>query len=133
LSGIFDGLEARRNRLPFIVAEILMAHAGGNDQRVVRHLAPIGENYLSILRVNRLHFTQDHFGIALPLDDRPQRRGNVGRRQGPGRHLIEQGLKQMKVPPIDQRDLHRRPLEPLDDVDAAESASDDNDTMSGWL
>src|SRR5262249_42028779 len=86
-------------------------------------------NHLAVLRVDRPHFAKNDFRVLLPFEDRPQRRGNVGRRQRPGGHLVQEWLKQMKVPPIDERDLHRRATQSANDVQSAESASDDNNTM----
>ena len=57
-------------------------------------------------------FAQLHFDILLPLENRPQWRGDIGGRQFARGNLIQQRLKEMKIAAVDERDLNRRGVEP---------------------
>jgi hypothetical protein len=63
---------------------------------------------LPVGQVDVHHLAHQHLRVALPLQHRAQRGGNVGRRQSPRGHLIQQRLEQMEIAAIDQRDLHIR-------------------------
>ena len=51
LGRVLDRLEARRERGPVVVAEVRVARAGGDDQRVVGDRPAVGEQDLAALRV----------------------------------------------------------------------------------
>ena len=50
-----------------------------------------------------------------------------------GGHLIEERLEQMMVALVDDDDVGRRPLQPLDRLQPAEARADDDDAMAGGL
>ena len=85
-----------------------MPRAGGDDQRVVRELRAVEMNE-PIVDIEAADIAQQHFAVRLPLENRPQRRGDICRRQPAGRHLVQQRLKQMKIAAIDERDYVRVP------------------------
>ena len=125
LGRVLDGLQARREGLPFVVAEVVMGRAGGDDQLVVRHLA-VTEPHAAPLDVDRLDLAEQHPGVLLPGHHRAQRRGDLARRQAAGGHLVEQRLEEVEVAAVDQRDRDRRALERARRVEPAEAAADDH-------
>ena len=68
-------------------------------------------------------------GVALAAEQGAERRGDVGRRQAAGRHLVEQRLEQVEVAPVDERDFDRDLAQRLGGVKAAEAAADDDDAV----
>lgn len=90
------------------MAEVLVAGAGGHDQRVVGHFAAVTQLDAVAGDIDADHFTEQHPRVVLSAKDRPQRRGDIGRRQPARGHLIEQRLKKMEISPVDQCDMHRR-------------------------
>ena len=125
LSGIFNGFQARCQRLPLIVAEIMMARSSRDDQRVIRRLA-IAQNNPAACDVEIHNFAQQHLGVPAAPQNVPQRRCNLAGRQPARGHLIKQRLKEMKVAPIDQRQFDRHAPQRLGRVESAESASEDD-------
>lgn len=51
------------------------------------------------------HVIHHHMNIGLQTEERAQQPGDVARRQGRGRHLIEQWLKDMVIGAVDQDDF----------------------------
>src|SRR5918994_6865203 len=47
IGGILDGLQARRERLPFLMAEVMKSRTAGDDQSVVIYLA-VGQDDSSV-------------------------------------------------------------------------------------
>ena len=47
---------------------------------------------------------EQHLRIAMVLENNPQRRRNLARRESAGRHLIQQRLKQVEIAAIDSAD-----------------------------
>ena len=103
--GVFQRLQARRERLPLVMAEIGVTRAGGENQRVVGHGVAVIEQHALGRGVDaadggkqRRHLR----AVAQEIADRP---GDLGGRQRGGRDLVEQRLEQMMVAAVDQRDL----------------------------
>ena len=67
--------------------------------------------------------------FRLPLEDRPQRIGDLARRQRAGRHLVGERLEEVEVAAVDQRHLDRRAAQLQRRLQPAEAAADDHDTM----
>ena len=109
------------------MAEVRMGRASGHDQivvveNVVLQDEPVGRE------VEPGGFGENHVGVPLPPQDPADWRGDVPGREGRHRDLIQQRLKHVVVPPIDDRHLDRRPPERPRCIQTAESATDDNDT-----
>ena len=121
LRRVFHGFQAGRGGLPFVVAEVEVARAGRHDQRVVGQPGAVGEKHAACRGIHVDHFGQVNLHIVLAPEDAAQRRGDLAGRKAAGRDLVEERLKQMEVAPIYQRDLHRRVLQRLGGLDAAES------------
>ena len=64
--------------------------------------------------------------IGLTAQNRADRPGDIGRRQGRGRDLIQQRLEAMMVLPVDQHDVHRRPGQSARRFQPAEAAADNH-------
>ena len=129
-------LQLGRVLLPFVVAEVGVLRAAGDDQRVV------GE------RVGRGARGDDRAARpGAPSRSKPttsasrtrtlrrrrkmraQRVADLRRREGARRHLVGQRLEEVEVAPIDQRDVDRAARELQRGLQAAEAAADDDDAM----
>src|SRR5919206_568525 len=65
--------------------------------------------------------------VRLSGQDGADRPGDVGRREGGGRYLVEQGLEQVVVAPVDQDDVDRGAGERPGAGEAAEASPEDDD------
>ena len=129
---ILQGLQTRRVWRPFVVAEIGVVRPGGEDQIVVREPSRILiEDDLLCRDIDRFDPGQDHLHVRLAAQHRPDRLRDVRRRKRGRRHLVEQGLKQVVIAPVDERDVHGRVGERLRRLQSAEPAADDDDTSAG--
>ena len=128
LGRVLDRLKTRRKRLPLVVAKVVMPCAGGNNQGVVR-LFTVAENHAAAFDVDIGRFGQEHANIGLPLENRPQRYGNVRRRESSRRHLVEQRLEQMKVAAIEQSHIDGHSLQPTRAIQSAKPAANDDHSM----
>ena len=113
-----ERLHLGRMRAPLVVAEVGVVRAARDDQRVVGHrfrcrqIADRPEDHLAPLEVEALDLGEQHAHVAVALEHRPQRIGDLARRQRAGRDLVGQRLEQVEVAPVDQRDLHGRRRNP---------------------
>src|SRR5215469_6042024 len=105
-NGIFDCLEARRQRFPFIVAEIRVARASRHNQIVVRNLA-IANVHNFPRKVEVLHLAQKHLNIAIAPENPANGSGDFTGGQAGRRDLIKQRLESMKISAINYRDADR--------------------------
>jgi len=53
-----------------------------------------------------LHFGQDDFDILAFVQNRPHRRGDVGRRERGGGDLIKERLEEVVISAVDDRELN---------------------------
>ena len=123
---VLDRLEAGGHRRPFVVSKIVFARPGGDDQQVVRD-ATIADQHGAARRVDAGNRPEDHMGIGLRCQDAADRRGDVGGRQGRGRHLVQKRLEQMVVAAVDYDHIGGDLAEPLRRGQAAKTGSDDDD------
>ena len=115
------------NLLPLVVAEIRVLRSAGQDQRIVLERAEVGDDLVS-LQMDRRHFSLQDANVCVLREDAADRSGDLGGTQAGRRHLVQQRLKQMMVPPIDERDVDiRRGAKFFGRVQPAESAADDQD------
>ena len=105
--------------------EVGVPGAGRDDQVVVRDRFPIRDDRPRRV-IEAAGLRQQHLHVGLPPQDPPNRRGDVGRRQRRGRHLIKQRLKQVVIVSIDDRDADGRRGERSRRVETAEPAADDD-------
>jgi hypothetical protein len=92
------------------MAEVGVSGAGRHHQRVVLDGGRVAtvEQHAPPAEIEPAHLAEDHAGIALALEQRAQRGGDLGGGQRTGGHLVEQWLEQVEVAPVDQRDLDGR-------------------------
>src|SRR3954451_3906883 len=95
------------------MAEVGVARAAPDYQRVVGHsdrrqraLDRLGP-YEPGLEIEARDLGHQHADVPAALEDRPQRIGDLARRESPGGDLVGQRLKEMEVAAVDQRDVDR--------------------------
>ena len=64
--------------------------------------------------------------VPVALEDRSQRIGDLAGRQCPGRDLVGERLEEVKVPPVDERDLDRSSTKFENGLKSAEASADDD-------
>ena len=138
LDRVLQRLDLLRVLLPLVVAEVGVLRARRDEQRVVGDLD--GRH----VRQRRLHLDhavgevdladlpQQHPHVRRALEDRAQRRRDLARRQRAGRHLVDERLEEVEVPPVDQRHLEVVVLAQLvDRLQPAEAAADHDHARAG--
>jgi hypothetical protein len=75
------------------------------------------------------HLAQQDVRVALPAQDRPERRRDVAGGQQRRRHLVQQRLEQVVVRAVDQRDLGVRALQAAHHAQPAEPTSDNDNPV----
>ncbi len=129
---VLDGLEAGRESFPFVVAEIGVAGAGGDDEGIVRNLLSFifryGLHHLAF-EVEARHLGHEHFDILVTAQDGADGSGNLAGGKTGGGYLIEQRLEGVMIFPVDHGDAHGRAGQRLGCVQAAEAGADDHHAM----
>ncbi len=74
---------------------------------------------------------EDDVHVRLATQHRADRLRDVRRRKRGRRHLVEQGLEQVVIAPVDEGDLHGRVGERLRRLQPAEPTADDDDPSAG--
>ena len=72
---------------------------------------------------------QQDADVAVALEDRAERIGDLAGRERPGRDLVGERLEEMEVAAVDERDLDRRTPQLRDRLQAAETSADDDDVV----
>ena len=124
-----QALQARRMLGPLVVAEIRVGRARRDDQDVIIEAA-VGQQEPLAGDIHAGGLGQHDGDVRLMPEDPPDRRGDVGGAERGRGHLVEQGLEQVVVRPVHDRDPHRRTSQPAHGGQAAESAADDHDVRS---
>ena len=124
VEGVAERLQAARDVLPFVVAEVGRAGAAGDDQAVVVETLAAVEDHLPPLGVHVGGLGHHDRRVGAAPERRPQRRGALARRDGARRELVEQGLEEVVVRPIDQRHLDVGAPQLLGGGQATEPAAD---------
>ena len=81
---------------------------------------------LAGVRIDVLHLAQDDAHGGVVAEDVADSRGDLPFREDAGRHLVEQGLEEVVVGAVDQRDPDRCPPQGLGGEEAAEARADDH-------
>ena len=117
---------------PLVVAEVGVVRPGGQDQVVVRESSRIlVEDDLLRRNIDGVDLGQDHLHVRLAAQHRSDRLRDVRRRKRGRRHLVEQGLEQVVIAPVDEGDVHGCVGERLRGLQSPEPAADDDDTSAG--
>ena len=131
--GVFQSLEARRIRFPFVVPEIGMPRTGGEHQCVVLEHAAVIERHPPPLGIDGAHGAEqggDLLALAHQVANGP---GNFRGRQRRGADLIQQRLKQMVIALIDDGDLDVCPGQSMGCPQTAEARADDDHVMRQFV
>jgi hypothetical protein len=105
--GVVEGLESGRELLPLVVPEVGVRRAARDEQIVVVELAAASDDAPGF-DVDALYLAHEHGDIALLAQDVAQRRGDRGRGEAGCGDLVQQGLEQVVILAIDQRDVDGR-------------------------
>jgi hypothetical protein len=124
LQRVLDRLEARRQIGPRL-AEVRVGRARRHHQVVVRELAVV-EHDPPRGRLDALDIGQQHARVGLLAQRGADRHGDVTGRQRRGGDLVQQRLKQVMVPAVDQRHRDGRARQPARGRQAAEAAANDD-------
>ena len=114
-----ERLHLGRVLAPLVVAEVRVARAAGDDQRVVgdrrrrRHVADRPQCTSRASRSKSVTSAITTRTLRSPLEDRAQRISDLARRQRARRDLVGERLEEVEVPPVDQRHLDRRAAQRL--------------------
>ena len=127
--GVLQRLQPGRERLPFVMAEIGVAGAGGEHQRVVGQRVAAIQRHAARRGVHAGHRGEQGRDLRTAAQQIADRPGDLRGRQRRGGDLIEQRLEQMMVAPVDQRDRDRRAVKPVHRLQAAETGADDHDAV----
>ena len=134
-SALSSDFTSARVGAPLVVAEVGVVRAAGDDQRVVGHrlgcrqAGDRSKDHLAPLEVEACDLGEQHAHVAVALEHRPQRIGDLARRQRAGRDLVAQRLEEVEVAPVDERDLHACFPQRERSLESAEAAADDDDPM----
>src|ERR1700683_3274241 len=123
--GIVERFKAGRDAAPFLVAEVVVLNAGGQDEEIVGQLM-LGEVDEALGAVDASDFALEDFDVALAAEDGAERTGDLIGRKEAGGDLIEHGAEEVVVALVDQGEVDRRARESAGGEEAAESASNDD-------
>ena len=135
---VLDGLESGRESFPLVVAEIGVAGAGGDDERIVRNFLSFVFGLVTARTTRRSRSKPVTSAMSTStflwrLQNRADGRGDFARRETGGGHLIEQRLEGVMILPVDDGDVHGRAGQRLGCVQAAEARSDDHHAMCSLI
>ncbi len=130
LERVLEGLEPRRQQLPVVVAEVRVAGARRQDERVVVDFVAI-EDEPARGQIHTLHVRQEDRDVGRTAHDGAKRDRDVRRIERGGGHLIQQRLEQMMVAPVQQRDPHGAIGQRSSGIQPAEAPADDHDVRAG--
>ena len=125
LERVLEALEPGGERLPFIVAEVGVARAGGDDEVVVVDGAPSVKctwRRSTSMSDTSASSTSVFFDVA---QDRADGRGDVARVEPGGGHLVEHRLEQVVIAAVHDRHPHGRVAKCLGRVEPGEAATED--------
>ncbi len=126
LDRVFNGLEAGRERLPLVVAEIGVRGAGREHEVVVVESRAAAQHHLPSNHVDADHLIHQDFSVVVMAQDGADGLGDVGRRQHRERHLIEKRLKEVMIAAVDQGHVDGQVREALGRVEAGKASADDD-------
>ena len=81
------------------------------------------------VEVEVLDLREQDADVAVALEDRAQRLGDLARRERTGRDLVGERLEEVEVAPVDERDLDGRTPQLQDGLDPAEATADHDDML----
>jgi len=124
---VLEGLEAGRVRFPVILTEIGVLRAGGENEIVERHGSAVVEPHHFGGGVDSGDAAEQGRHLLAPVDELPDRPGDLGRAERSRGDLIQQWLEKVVVTAVDQRDGRVDALQFLDRCKAAKAAAHNHD------
>jgi hypothetical protein len=128
LDSVLHGLQPGGERRPFVVPEVVILDACSDDQGVIAQ-APALEPHLAGGDVHVPDVAQQHPCITLSLERGAQRSSDVTGPEPTRGDLVEQRLKQVEVPAVDDGHFDRRAPQVLRGVQSSEASTDDHHPM----
>src|SRR5215204_7671167 len=134
--GALERLHLGSVLLPFLVAEVRVVRAAGDDQGVVpepfgcRHRPDRAQVQLTRVEVEVGDLSQQHTDVAVALEDRAEGIGDFFGRERPGRDLVGQRLEEMEISAVDERDLDRCTPQLRHRLQTAETSADDDNVVA---
>ena len=119
---VVDLLETGREGFPFIMPEISMPRAGGDDEIVVRNF-PFARDDEMAIEVDIEHSIHEHGCVLLPGKNAPDRCRDLCRRKTRGRDLVQQWLEEMIIAPVNHGHIDRRRSERLRGIEPAKTGA----------
>lgn len=126
LERVFQGLETRGSGCPLVMAEITVRRTGGDNEVVVADVRTVLQENCAALHVDPRGLGHHHGEVVLAAQDMTYRCSDRRRGQPRGSDLIEQGLKQVVVAAVQQRDAYLRTGKPPGRRQPAEAAAEDH-------
>lgn len=120
-------------RCQSIAPEVVVLHACGDDQVVVGDDVSAFQQHVALIHVDRIDMGGQDTRPPMSLHDSSQGGGYIAGRQAPCGHLVQQGLKQMEIALVDQRDSYVGFAQDLGRVESAKTPTDDHDMVVGCL
>jgi hypothetical protein len=133
---VLDRLETRRESLPFVVAEIGVAGASGDDEGIVGNFLRFGLQYgfdHAAFEVEAGDLGHEHFYVLMMPQNRSDRSSDLAGGEAGSRHLIEERLKGMMIFPIDDGHAYRCASQRLGSAQPPEARSHNHDAMCCWM
>ena len=132
--GVFDRFHAGGELGEVVVPEVGVSGARGHHERVVRELQrPVVRTFGPhdpALDVDVGDLGEQGAHVRIAPNGAAQRGGDQAGRQDARRHLVEEGLEEVVVGAVDERDVDIRAVEPVDRVQPSEPAAHDDDPMA---
>src|SRR5262245_51565602 len=79
------------------------------------------------------HLRHEDADVPVALEDRSQWIGDLARRERASRHLIGEGLEEVEVPSVYERDVDRCSAKLHRRLESAEASADDDDPVASTV
>ena len=123
---VAHGLQSGGVGRPLVVSKVGVGHPGRDDEVVVVEVSVLEEDAL-LLHLDALDGPHEDRDVALAPEQLADWRGDIRGGERRGRHLVEQGLEQVMVALVDQRDADPRDVQLTGRGQATEAATQDDD------
>jgi hypothetical protein len=112
LERVIERLEPGRAMLPLLPADVGLAGARSDDQKIIRHaFSPIVELHDAFGDGDAGHVAEHHGSVPLATEHCRNWNCNIGGRQHCCRDLVQQRLKEVVIGPVDEGHTARRTTE----------------------
>jgi hypothetical protein len=124
--GVSYSFEPRREGSPRIVTKIGVGRPRCDNQ-VIKRDRDRASGHESTFDVDPINIEHHHFDIGPAGEDASDGPSNFARREHSGRDLVEEGLEQMKISPIDDCDIDGCTRERLSGFKTTKTGANDYD------